>query len=740
MQKIFITAIAVLALVSNACKNHSGCEVELGTYTGTKNGITYILVIDSAMGDHAVGDTYTFTANGQGIDRIGSGRVTDITYYQGDVIFTLQPSYPDAPAFRVYTIDIWIVFIDDGTMTFNDGSTMKGPGSFATTSNRVKPSIPTITMQDDGHGFSTADTGQNPEPGTTVTIYATPDPGYAFLGWQVISGGVMFPSYSTSPTTFTMPANSVTIKALFTALNPAIEIVVYPLVYHPSNLKGVNSYGYSGGISELIAGTIYITYIDANGSSYPDPGSGVSGMDAGIYGIYVTAGGLNGYPAITGVNIGTLIIDKANGDPVGIPTPFTSSPAYNSMRINTVVAPGNGQAVEYATGTDLSADPADLDWQPGVVFSGLTPDTDYYIFARSQENTNYKAGAPSVSLLIHTPSPPAITIVEGDITLTEGGDLGDPRGIKQLTVTDGTGTPPTVSWTSSHPGVATVDGSGLVTSYAPGSTRITATYGLITYTVVVSVQRLSWLTDINGSLAAERASAQVVNKNITAGKFTLRARGEVNVNRQIFGFMYVRAAGDFTMTVKIDSVSFGTGTGTSPVAGIVAIPQAGFPPPNPVTGELSGYPTDQNLLYASSTLSMSLGSSTRRFWRRVRDTSGNDYAQVQIGTGTAPDTALNNGRWLKLSRTLGDFTAAYSEDGGINWFKMPNQTNHPGAPDEVSVFSGDVYVGLWVAAGQGTSNYTTAGFSEWSFVDGNGDASQAQLSATSAQVNISNLP
>ena len=196
------------------------------------------------------------------------------------------------------------------------------------------------------------------------------------------------------------------------------------------------------------------------------------------------------------------------------------------------------------------------------------------------------------------------------------------------------------------------------------------------------------------------------------------------------------------MTVKLDSVSFGTGTGTSPVAGIIAIPQSGITRDTVTPGKFSVYPTSQNLRYASASLSMSLGSSTRRWWRRVRSSTGVDYTQVQIGPGTAPDSALNSGRWIKLSRTGNLFTAAYSEDGGAIWIDMPYQANHPGADKDIAINLGAVYVGLWVAAGSGAANnggYTIAGFSEWSFVNGDGNATQAELNATSARINLANF-
>jgi len=59
-----------------------------------------------------------------------------------------------------------------------------------------------VTVSDDGHGTATA--------GTTITLTATPDEGYHFKEWQVISGGVTI-----KDDTFTMPDGNVEVKAIF---------------------------------------------------------------------------------------------------------------------------------------------------------------------------------------------------------------------------------------------------------------------------------------------------------------------------------------------------------------------------------------------------------------------------------------------------------------------------------------------------------------------------------------------
>jgi len=114
----------------------------------------------------------------------------------------------------------------------------------------------------------------------------------------------------------------------------------------------------------------------------------------------------------------TLNIAKAAGAAVAIPT--LASKTHNSITVNTVNAPGNGQTVEYAASTNSSAPQSG--WQSGTTLSGLTANTDYYVYARSAENVNYNAGTAQRSALITTDTgstpavPPVIVDFESDNT------------------------------------------------------------------------------------------------------------------------------------------------------------------------------------------------------------------------------------------------------------------------------------------------------------------------------------
>ncbi len=73
----------------------------------------------------------------------------------------------------------------------------------------------TITVSTDGNGTASSDLGSGDE-GTDIKLSATPNSGYKFKEWQVISGGVSLENKTVSSTTFTMGTSDVEVKAIFT--------------------------------------------------------------------------------------------------------------------------------------------------------------------------------------------------------------------------------------------------------------------------------------------------------------------------------------------------------------------------------------------------------------------------------------------------------------------------------------------------------------------------------------------
>ena len=94
----------------------------------------------------------------------------------------------------------------------------------------------------------------------------------------------------------------------------------------------------------------------------------------------------------------TVNVTKATGATVSAPTLNTKT--YNSITINPVSTPSNGQIVEYVINTANTA--PSTGWQTGTTFSGLNEGTSYYIFARATGNGNYETGTASSSLAVTT--------------------------------------------------------------------------------------------------------------------------------------------------------------------------------------------------------------------------------------------------------------------------------------------------------------------------------------------------
>ena len=92
------------------------------------------------------------------------------------------------------------------TVTTADG------GFTATCEVTVKPAEYTVTVLTDGKGSASA-SPSTAEAGTTVTLTADPDNGWRFSRWEVVEGDVTI-----SGNSFTMPADNVTVRAVFSPI------------------------------------------------------------------------------------------------------------------------------------------------------------------------------------------------------------------------------------------------------------------------------------------------------------------------------------------------------------------------------------------------------------------------------------------------------------------------------------------------------------------------------------------
>jgi len=114
----------------------------------------------------------------------------------------------------------------------------------------------------------------------------------------------------------------------------------------------------------------------------------------------ITVTGVGNYNGSTGSR--TFTINKGIGVNVNTPT-INGTPSYNRILLNVVTTPNNGQNVEYARNTNDSV--PSTGWQDSTIFTGLSPSTTYYIFARSKENYNFNASQPNEGLQVTTRTP-----------------------------------------------------------------------------------------------------------------------------------------------------------------------------------------------------------------------------------------------------------------------------------------------------------------------------------------------
>lgn len=83
-----------------------------------------------------------------------------------------------------------------------------------------------VTVENDGNGSASA-APASATMGGKITLTVTPNSGYRFKEWQIVSGNVTI-----SDDTFTMPAGNVTVKALLKE-NRAVAEILLLTVMHP---------------------------------------------------------------------------------------------------------------------------------------------------------------------------------------------------------------------------------------------------------------------------------------------------------------------------------------------------------------------------------------------------------------------------------------------------------------------------------------------------------------------------
>ena len=188
----------------------------------------YAHVMSSSIALYAVwqeNDQYTVTVNGSYATTTGAG-----SYEQGANV-TINAGTRDG-----YTFSGWTVTAGGVTLA-NAGSattTFTMPANDVTVTANWTQVLYTVTVNS---SYATTTGAGTYGQGTNVTINAGTRDGYTFSGWTVTAGGVTLASASSATTTFTMPANNVTVTANWTQ-NPAPTPTTYTVTYNGNGNSG----------------------------------------------------------------------------------------------------------------------------------------------------------------------------------------------------------------------------------------------------------------------------------------------------------------------------------------------------------------------------------------------------------------------------------------------------------------------------------------------------------------------
>ncbi len=149
------------------------------------------------------GEITLTTYNLSVINGTGSG-----SYIKDTIVTVIANPAPAGQRFKEWSITPSVVFADS---TDKNSETAKFimPGQTVTTTAVYEAIKYTITIQNDGNGTASANYS-SAAGGTEVTLTATPNTGYKFKEWQVISGNVAINNNK-----FNIPASDVIVKAIF---------------------------------------------------------------------------------------------------------------------------------------------------------------------------------------------------------------------------------------------------------------------------------------------------------------------------------------------------------------------------------------------------------------------------------------------------------------------------------------------------------------------------------------------
>ncbi|MCO7111007.1 hypothetical protein NIA69_20245 [Gemmiger formicilis] len=199
--------------------------------------------------------TYTVTVSNDGN---GTGAATPSTAAAGTEI-TLTATPNTGYHFKEWQIISGGVTIkDDKFLMPNDNVEVKA------IFEKDAPPAPTeftITVKTDGNGTASASHAKA-VVGTEITLNATPNTGYHFKEWEVISGGVTIKDDK-----FIMPSTNVEVKAIFEEDAPPV-----PTDPAKPNISVTGTYTYNGSVHTATVNGYDLATMDISGNTATDAG------------------------------------------------------------------------------------------------------------------------------------------------------------------------------------------------------------------------------------------------------------------------------------------------------------------------------------------------------------------------------------------------------------------------------------------------------------------------------------
>ena len=319
--------------------------------------------------------------------------------YAGNGVIDIQNSTGDAQSVTYGAIYTSRSNNTDPAILLEDGLAIQEAGKIAVSAKNAFGNTSTafIPISDD-----ILITGVNSNALKKVTIYKTAD--YSAVN-AAISGIPADLSLYTDATAQTLiaaknavvPGKDISEQVMVDGYARAIENAIVALVYKDADYSAVDA---------------AIANIPADLSIYTD--ETVAALNAAKNAVVHSKNSseqetVDGYATAIEDAI-VALAEKSTGALTA--SPSLDNKTANSLTIKANTAPGNGQTIEYALSTTGSV-PAS-GWQDGLIFNNLSEYTQYYIFARSAENGNYKAGVASEVLSVYTKD---VTMPEVEISL-----------------------------------------------------------------------------------------------------------------------------------------------------------------------------------------------------------------------------------------------------------------------------------------------------------------------------------